>query len=63
MIMNLRMAAKSKSKRGGGVKGGSSAALVIALVFFILTSGVLGYTTYAGFAEQETLKAAAKKAK
>jgi len=54
----------AKSKRGGGGGGGgSSPALIITLIFFILTSGVLGYTTYAGFAEQATLKADKEKAK
>jgi hypothetical protein len=50
--------ASKKQQRGESKQG-----LVITLVFFILTTIGLGVATYYGFADQERLTAAAKKAK
>jgi hypothetical protein len=39
------------AKRRGGAEGGSNMGLIMTLVFFILTTIVLGVTTYMGYAE------------
>ena len=42
--------------------GGSNLGLIITLVFFVLTTVILGVTTYMGFSDQEVKEAAKKEA-
>jgi hypothetical protein len=44
-------------------EGGSNLGLIITLVFFVLTTVILGVTTYLGYSEQDKFVSEAKKAK
>src|SRR5437588_2322384 len=57
------MAAKRRASEGGGGGAQSNTGLVVALVFFVLTSIFLGVLTYYGYSGRSDALAAETKAK